>query len=217
MTKFAPRLVAGLFTAFALGSLIAGQALAAGGNLAAVRAATARFNSTVQAANAGYGPFPPEAPLHQCISNLSGPGAMGFHWVNGAYIDGVADPLHPEVLVYAPDKHGKLKLVALEYVIFQADWYANHPAGSMPELFGQMFMPTGSPNRYAIPAFFALHVWLYQDNPDGMFQNFNRTVSCDGASAALGTNRTAGTIDAGARLAAAPDPRFACRLESSRA
>ena len=44
MNRLAPRLLAGLFTVFALGSLIAGQALAAGGNLAAVRAATARFN-----------------------------------------------------------------------------------------------------------------------------------------------------------------------------
>jgi hypothetical protein len=216
MTRFAPRLLAGLFTVFAFGSLIAGQALAAGGNHAAVRAATARFHSIAEASAAGYGPFPAEAPLHQCISNLSGPGAMGFHWVNGAYIDGVADPVHPEVLVYAPDKHGKLKLVALEYVIFQADWYANHPQGSMPELFGQMFMPTGFPNRYAIPAFFALHVWLYQDNPDGMFQPFNTTVSCDGAAAAA-TSRTAASVDAAARLAVAPAGRFACRIEASRA
>ncbi|HET7472156.1 MAG TPA: hypothetical protein VFJ71_03425 [Candidatus Limnocylindrales bacterium] len=214
MNRFAPRLLAGLFTVFALGSLIAGQALAAGGNLAAVRAATAQFNSTAQADAAGYGPFPAGVPLHECISNLSGPGAMGFHWVNGAYIDGVADPLHPEVLVYAPDSHGKLKLVALEYVIFQADWYANHPQGSMPELFGQMFMATGSPNRYDIPAFFALHVWLYDSNPAGMFANFNPTVSCDGAAAAA-TSRTAASVDAAARLAVAPAGRFACRLEST--
>lgn len=214
MNRFAPRLLAGLFTVFALGSLIAGQALAAGGNLAAVRAATARFNSTAQADAAGYGPFPAGVPLHECISNLSGPGAMGFHWVNGAYIDGVADPLHPEVLVYAPDSHGKLKLVALEYVIFQADWYANHPQGSMPELFGQMFMATGSPNRYEIPAFFALHVWLYQSNPSGMFQNFNPNVSCDGAAAAAGARTATG---AAATLAAAPVGRFACRLGSQAA
>jgi Mn2+/Fe2+ NRAMP family transporter len=75
MTRLAPRLVAATFTIFALASLIAGQALAAGGNWAAVRAATARFHSTHQAERAGYGPFPPGAPLHECISNLTGPGA----------------------------------------------------------------------------------------------------------------------------------------------
>jgi hypothetical protein len=206
------RVVAALFTLFAIGSLVGGQALAASSNLAAVRAATARFHSLGQAEAAGYGPFPAGAPLHECISNLSGPGAMGFHWVNGSLIDDVADPLHPEVLVYAPGADGKLKLVALEYVIFQADWYAHHPAGSMPELFGQMFMATGSPNRYEIPAFFALHVWLYQSNPDGMFEPFNTNVSCDGAAAAAGA-RTTTALDR-ATLAAAPASRFACRLES---
>ena len=35
----------------------------------------------------------------------------------------------------------------------------------MPTLFGQMFMATGEPNRFDIPAFFSLHVWLWQDNP----------------------------------------------------
>jgi hypothetical protein len=84
----------------------------------------------------------------------------------------------------------------------------------MPELFGQMFMATGSPNRYAIPAFFALHVWLYQPNPNGMFENFNPTVSCDGAAAAA-TSRTTASVDVAARLAVAPTGRFACRLESS--
>jgi hypothetical protein len=205
--------VAALFTLFALGSLVGGQALAAGGNWAAVRAATARFHSTVQAGKAGYGPFPVGAPLHECISNLTGPGAMGFHWVNGKYIDSDVDPLHPEVLVYAPAADGSLKLVALEYVVFQGDWYKTHPANSMPELFGQMFMPVPEPNRYQIPAFFALHVWLYQNNPSGMFASFNPTVSCDGAAAAA-ASRTAASIGSGATLASAPAGRFACRLES---
>jgi hypothetical protein len=214
MSRRLPRIAAATLTLFALGSLIAGQALAAGGNLAAVRAATARFHSTSQAAAAGYGAFPAGAPLHECIANLSGPGAMGFHWLNPNYLDDVADPLHPEVLVYAPGPDGKLKLAALEYVIFQDAWYAHHPAGSMPELFGQMFMATGSPNRYEIPAFFALHVWLYQSNPSGMFENFNPNVSCDGAAAAAGARTAAGV---GATLASAPVGRFACRLGSQAA
>ena len=40
-------------------------------------------------------------------------------------------------------------------------------APTMPRLFGEMFMATGEPNRYAIPAFFSLHLWLYQDEPGG--------------------------------------------------
>ena len=47
----------------------------------------------------------------------------------------------------------------------------------MPYLFHEMFMATGDPNRYDIPAFFSLHVWLYKDNPSGLFAPFNPTVS----------------------------------------
>ena len=214
MTRRMSRAAAALFTLFALGSLIAGQALAAGGNLAAVRAATARFHSTVEASAAGYGPFPAGVPLHECISNLAGPGAMGFHWVNGNLLDDVADPLHPEVLVYEPDTHGKLKLVALEYVIFQDAWFAHHPADSKPSLFGTDFMAMPAPNRYEIPALLALHVLLYKSNPDGMFEPFNPNVSCSGAAAAAGARTATGSA---ATLAAASVGRFACRLESGAA
>ena len=44
---------------------------------------------------------------------------MGFHLIKGDLLDRTVDPAQPEALVYAPDKHGKLKLVAVEYVVFQ--------------------------------------------------------------------------------------------------
>jgi hypothetical protein len=133
---------------------------------------------------------------------------MGFHWVNGNLLDETLDPTKPEVLVYAPDKHGKLKLAALEYVIFQDAWYAHHPAGSMPELFGQMLM-VGDAARFQIPPFFALHVWLYQDNPSGMFASFNPNVSCAGGSASAALGATATLARATVATAAT---RFACAV-----
>ena len=48
-------------------------------------------------------------------------------------------------------------------------------------LFDQEFSLTLSPNRYEIPAFYSLHVWLWQDNPDpvhGIFAPMNANVSC---------------------------------------
>ena len=53
---------------------------------------------------------------------------------------------------------------------------------AMPTLFHQMFMATGEPNRYDIPAFFALHLWLWKHNPSGLFAPFNPRVSCDPGS-----------------------------------
>jgi hypothetical protein len=42
-----------------------------------------------------------------------------------------------------------------------------------------MFMLVEEPNRYELPAFYALHAWVWQDNPDGVFANFNPDVSCE--------------------------------------
>ncbi len=47
-----------------------------------------------------------------------------------------------------------------------------------PALLGQVFHYTPSPNRYGIPAFHALHVWAWRDNPNGMFADWNPRVSC---------------------------------------
>jgi hypothetical protein len=197
-------------TAVALASLLVGGTSLARSEFSSVRAATARFHSLAAADAFNYGPFPAGVPLHECISNLNGPGAMGIHWVNGQLLDGVLDPTRPEVLVYAPDADGKLHLAALEYVIFQADWFADPAhAGTMPMLFGQPLM-VGDNARFQIPPFFALHVWLYQDNPSGTFASFNPNVSCDAATASAGPS-TAGAANAPARLASAADARrFAC-------
>ena len=115
---------------------------------------------------------------------------MGFHWLNGANLTTDLDPTKPQVLVYEPDRKGKLHLVALEYVVFKADWDAAHP-GTMPELFGEEFMDSGFPNRYDLPQFYALHVWLWKFNPAGLFKPFNRNVSCDGATGSVGASTVA--------------------------
>ena len=156
-----------------LSSGLAATALAGRSDLDRARAATARFQSVAQAERAGYA-LPPEGPLHECIASFDGSGAMGYHLINGALLDGTIDPTQPEVLVYAPDEHGRLELVALEYVVFDADWQGD----IAPMLFGEMFMATPEPNRYEIPAFFALHAWIWEENPAGTFAAFNENVSC---------------------------------------
>ena len=39
-------------------------------------------------------------------------------------------------------------------------------------------MTTQSPNRYGLPTFYSLHVWIYRHNPVGMFQMWNPNVHC---------------------------------------
>ena len=125
-----------------------------------VHAVSARFHSTKQAENAGYAadPFCVESPA----------GGMGHHWVNMGLVDPVFDPLNPEVMLYAPDKHGKMKLVAVEYIVINA----NQPA---PTFDGRAFDVGGTP----VPApHWSLHVWLGEPNPSGTFAPFNPNVDC---------------------------------------
>jgi hypothetical protein len=212
MRRRSTRFAAAMLAALALSSALFGGA-SARSELTDVRIATARFHSQVAAGKAGYGGFPAGVPLHECISNLNGPGAMGVHWVDGGLLDGVLDPTKPEVLVYAPDADGELHLAALEYVIFQADWYADPShAGTMPMLFGHELM-VGDAARFQIPPFFALHVWLYQDNPSGMFASFNPNVSCGASSASAGLASAGRGVTAS--LAAARDTRWICSVGAS--
>ena len=90
--------------------------------------------------------------------------------------DTLLDPLRPEALVYQPGDNGQLKLVALEYIVFQAPWDAQ--SSTPPRLFGQTFHLVGYPNRYGIPAFYELHIWAWKNNPSGMFYEWNPRVSC---------------------------------------
>ena len=116
----------------ALSSLcVAGVALAAGA-FDGAKPATARFHDLEKARAAGYTVRVADAAGLTCIAQ-PGQGAMGIHMLNPALLDGAVDAELPELLVYEPKKDGELKLVALEYLVFQGDWKGSGP----PALFGR--------------------------------------------------------------------------------
>jgi hypothetical protein len=195
------RILGSAIGALLVSSALVGTVTAGGSSLNRARDATEDFRSLNEATEAGYGLPPAGVPLHECIWSLDGTGAMGFHYINGSLLDDKISATHPEALVYAPNRNGNLRLVALEYVVFQDAWKATH-GNTRPMLFGQMFMATGSPNRYAIPAFYSLHVWLYKTNPAGIFAPFNPNVSCGGATSASASSTTANAQQAIAIAAA---------------
>ena len=49
----------------------------------------------------------------------------------------------------------------------------------LQSLDGHLFHFVGEPNRYGLPAFYELHVWAWQENPNGTFTDFNPEVACD--------------------------------------
>jgi hypothetical protein len=108
---------------------------------------------------------------------MSGPqGAQGIHFTNGERIgDPGLDAMRPEVLMYEPRPDGSLRLIGAEYLVFQQAWHdAGHVAA--PVLLGREF----SLNTTLLDEpFYALHVWVWQHNPLGIFANWNPLVGCE--------------------------------------
>lgn len=142
--------------------------------LAEARKATSRYTELDAALAAGYTKFPDQ---HGDCVDQPGQGGMGIHYLNAALLDAELDPLRPEFLVYRQGAHGRQELVALEYVVFAPVWDALHP--QPPVLFGHPMHLVRTPNRYGTPMpFYELHVWLYEHNPNGLFNDWNPTFSC---------------------------------------
>jgi hypothetical protein len=141
----------------------------------AVRKATAKFRKLEVAQAAGYGLLKDAAGI-ACIDN-PGVGGMGVHYVQGDLVgDDKVRATQPEALVYEPLPNGRMRLVALEYVVFQSAWDATH--SRPPRLFGERFELVPEGNRYGLPAFYELHAWVWKHNPRGFFDDWNPRVTC---------------------------------------
>ena len=163
----------------ALAALAASSVATAGSqtgqaDLAEVRAATARFHRSDTAEAAGYqlGWKNPDIPITGCIANPD-LGAMGYHWFDHDAIEDIAlDPLRPEGLVYEPLPNGKMRLVAVEWVVPAEAWHAEGNVDP-PSVLGQ---DLGILNPDL--GWYILHAWVWKPNPTGMFENWNPDVDC---------------------------------------
>lgn len=102
-------------------------------------------------------------------------GGMGVHLLNMGTIGPTLDPAKPQVLIYEP-KGDKLVLVA-------AEWFmpAQMVTGAAPTIFGQTLLGPMEGHPPIMPPemhHYDLHVWLWKDNPAGVFSPTNPAVSC---------------------------------------
>jgi len=160
--------------------------------LDALRHFTAPLHDTTQAIAAGFALFkaPPATAVDGCISDET-EGGMGYHYINNGgrnLGDDLVDLLDPEFLVYAPDKgpsnNGDVRwrLAAVEYFLpFTATWPGPddpsfkraptlHDFPTMSQLPDVPFTATA---RFGGWMF---HIWVWENNPGGMFANFNTSV-----------------------------------------
>jgi hypothetical protein len=136
-----------------------------------VRRATERFKDINVAIAEGWVQGSP------CVSGPN-EGAMGVHYVQPSRIgDGVLDAAEPEALIYEPMPGGRVRLVGVEFIEIAEVWASTHD--TPPALEGHLLNLNGAPNRYGLPAFYELHVWAWQQNPNGVFADWNTLVSCE--------------------------------------
>ncbi len=110
-------------------------------------------------------------------------GNMGVHFLNPALIGPVPDPAAPPIVMYEPDKAGKLHLVAVE-------WFVPLATGvkERPKLFGQPFEGPMEGHVPLIPKqlhHYDLHAWLFRENPAGLFHHSNPNVDCGNSAYAV--------------------------------
>lgn len=138
-----------------------------------VHDATQQYLNVNAATAAGYAPF------LGCVTGQDH-GAMGVHYVNGTILNSnQINASQPQALIYEPLKGGKMRLVGVEFIVFADSWLAANN-NTPPVLDGQVFQFVDSPNRFNIPAFFELHVWAWQGNPQGAYVDWNNRVTCIG-------------------------------------
>ena len=181
-----------------LALLLAGQAPAQEPDLDSVRAATERFRDVEVALAEGY----VRDPLDLCdTADMMGRpaelGAMGIHFFRPDLLGITAPPnprvdgngthtdfLRPSILIYEPQADGSLELVAVENLVFEASWRA---AGhdERPSFHGVPYdhmvddPATPADEAHLFQPHFDRHVWIYRDNPNGVFAPFNPNVTCE--------------------------------------
>src|SRR5438094_7458141 len=136
-------------------------------DLATLRRVTASFQNFDKATAAGW-----SAQITPCMESPEG--GMGFHYGNVALIDGTARVDQPELLLYEPERNGRLRLVAVEYII---PYTAHSRDAAPPVLFGQPF------TQNDVFQLWGLHAWVWKHNPSGMFASWNPQGTCANASA----------------------------------
>jgi len=132
-------------------------------DLERIRNATAAFKSLDAAVAAGY-----QRNVSQCIAHPT-LGGMGYHHTNDALLDDKLDLDHPEILVYAKTATGEYKLNGVEFYVP----YSAHPRDAAPPvIMGQQLTPF-DPGK-----FWYRHVWVWTDNPSGVFADWDPDVKC---------------------------------------
>jgi hypothetical protein len=165
-------------------------------DLAAVRAATERYQDERVALAEGYVRDPGAmCDTAEMMGRPAKLGAMGVHYFRPDLlgITGVSprvtgtgthtDFSKPAILIYEPQADGSVKLVAVENLVFVKAWEAAGHKGP-PTFHGEPWdrmeddPATPADEAHMFEPHYDRHVWLFRDNPNGVFAQYNPNVTC---------------------------------------
>jgi hypothetical protein len=142
------------------------------------RAALDKYQDPVVAVHDGY--FSTVACVEYAAGGGEGtmdyaPGGMGVHLINLQLIGPTLEPTKPQVLIYEP-VGDRLRLAA-------AEWFVpvQVVGQKRPSIFGQELQGPMEGHEPLQPRglhHYDLHVWLWKNNPAGMFSPTNPDVRC---------------------------------------
>ena len=146
--------------------------------ITAVRKALDKYKDPIVAVRDGYYStvgcvdFPGGGMEHGSMEYK--PGAMGVHFINMQFVGPKLDSTKPQVLLYEP--------VGDKLVLTGAEWFVpTEVAKTPPTILGHQLMGPMEGHAPIMPAelhHWDLHVWLWKDNPNGMFSPTNSAVKC---------------------------------------
>ena len=190
MKRHAAAVAALVVAALAAGSCAESSGADLGTSLDEVRAATEKYRDVNVALADGYVRDPMdvcETPYH--LGKTADSGVMGIHFLRRDLL-GIEEDLtrldvrgthtdftRPAVLVYEPQLDGSLELVALENLVSAEAWKSEGHADP-PSLGGIPYAYQPADPSMTLDALFDLHVWLYRDNPAGLYAPYNTNATC---------------------------------------
>lgn len=172
-------------------------------DLDTMRTAASRFRDVKVALAEGYVPAPGSmCEVAEHMGQSAGLGAMGIHYFRPDMLGITAPPnprvdgngthtdfRNPAILLYEPQADGSLELVGVENLVFEKAWKAAGHAAP-PSLYGRPWErmaddpATRIDEAHMFEPHYDRHVWLFRDNPNGVFAPFNPNVTCKHQQAA---------------------------------
>jgi hypothetical protein len=133
--------------------------------VARLRAVTAPYHTLDSAVAAGYA-----AQVAKCYTDTNNHhGAMGYHHLNRAHVDSLAEPDKPEILLYERLDDGRYQLTGVEYII---PYRIRPREATPPRIFGLEMKQEDDLRLWY------MHAWVWKENPAGLFADWNPGVKC---------------------------------------